>query len=244
MTNATTTPTTPHVPHVERVASGDWAWLGATAGSTADKFYVSAAEDWLGEINSRYVDEMLDDTLPEKVLKFYLIQDFKFFSDKFFVNAVKLAPRQDIKDTLSKQIDFVNAEEEPYFKSFLRKYHVSDEEFEATEQIAANREYCDELDRLADSGSFASLITAICCMEWSYLAWAKRTTDAGVVQKVPAHRGWVELHEGDAFREWVRFLIGLVNEYADPSLDGPQAKVFAHIARLEREFFEQSYELA
>lgn len=241
MTNATDTP---HIPHVKRVASGDWAWLGATTGSTADSFYISAAEDWLGTVNARYVDELLDDTLPEHVLRFYLIQDFKFFNADIFANAIALAPRQDIKDTLARQIDFINAKEEPYFKNFLREYGVSNAEFDATQQIPANKEYCKELDRLAASGSFASLISAICCMEWSYLAWAKRTTDAGVVQRVPAHRGWVELHEGKDFREWTRFLIGLVNEFASPDPEGPEAKVFRHITRLEREFFEQSYALA
>ena len=39
-------------------------------------------------------------------------------------------------------------------------------------------------------------------MEWIYLAWAKRTIDAGVIQQIPAHKGWVDLHEGDHFRAW------------------------------------------
>lgn len=233
-----------HIPHVEAIHSGDWAWLGATADSTADRFYVSAAEDWLGAVNSRYVDEMLDDTLPEKVLKFYLIQDFKFFNAGLMDHIIELAPRQETKDMLLRQQEFFASEEAPYFREFLKAYSVTDEEYERTPQTPANKEYCDELARLRDSDSFGETITALCCMEWVYLGWAKRTVDAGVTQQVPAHKGWVDLHEGEGFRRWVGDLIALVNEYADPNPDGPDARVFRNVTRLERLFFEQSYDMA
>ena len=233
-----------HIPHVISVASGDWAWLGAKPGTAADNFYTASAEDWLGTINSRYVDEMLDDTLPDQILKSYLIQDFKFFNQDTFTNAVRLAPAQSIRDMLTKQIAFIDAEEAPYFTGFLKEYQVSDEEYDSTPQIPASKTYCDELSRLAASGSFPQLITAICCMEWIYLAWAKRTTDAGVRQQVPAHAGWVDLHEGEAFRQWTGNLIALVNKYANPDPDGPEGQVFRRIAHLERGFFEQSYDMA
>ena len=114
----------------------------------------------------------------------------------------------------------------------------SQEEYDATEPTPANKEYGAYLDSLSDK-SWPELITAICCMEWLYLAWAKRTVDADVIQQVPAHKGWVDLHEGAHFRKWVGDLISLVNEYC--SIDGPEAEVFRTIVHLERRFFEDSY---
>lgn len=62
-----------HVPEAPQSASGDYAWLGAEPGSVADQLYMSAADEWNQAINSRFVNELLDDTLPESILKSYLI---------------------------------------------------------------------------------------------------------------------------------------------------------------------------
>lgn len=228
-----------HVPLAPASTSGDYAFLGATPGSVADAFYMSAAEDWRAAINSRFVNELLDDTLPDSVLISYLIQDFTFFTQPTLERLTAQAPTQEIRDMLNRQAEFFADQEKPYFLRFLEEYGVDEQQQASVPQTPANREYCAYLDRIAATGSFAQLLCLMCAMEWLYLAWAKRTVDAGVVQQVPAHRGWVELHEGDLFRRWVGNLIALVNQYA--SLDGPEADVFPEVARLERAFFEDSY---
>lgn len=227
-----------HVPEAPQSASGDYAWLGAEPGSVADQLYMSAADEWNQAINSRFVNELLDDTLPESILKSYLIQDFKFFNQGIMAHAIELAPRQETKDMLAKQSQWFADNEATYFTGFLKEYGITDEEYNNSEQTPANREYCEYLTKLVQ-GTWEELITALCCMEWIYLAWAKRTIDAGVVQQIPAHKGWVDLHEGDYFRAWTGRLIALVNEYA--SVDGSEADVFRTIVHLECRFFEDSY---
>lgn len=232
---------TNHVPEAPENHSGDYAFLGAKPGSVADALYLSAADDWRAAINSRFVNELLDDTLPDRVLISYLIQDFKFFNQGIMDHAIALAPTEEIKAMLRKQSEFFANEEAPYFTNFLKVYNVSDEQYAEAPQTPANKEYCAYLDKVVN-GTWQELITALCCMEWLYLAWAKRTIDAGVVQQVPAHKGWVDLHEGELFRAWTGRLIALVNEYA--SVDGPEADVFRTIVHLERRFFEDAYDLA
>ena len=211
---------TNHVPEATKPASGDYAWLGAEAGSVADLMYMLNTEDWYDAINSRFVSELLDDTLPESILKAYLIQDFKFYNNGMMARLIKLAPRQETKDMLAAQSQWFADNAATYFEHFLEAYHVGQEEYDATEPTSANKEYGAYLDSLSDK-SWPELITAICCMEWLYLAWAKRTVDADVIQQVPVHKGWVDLHEGAHFRKWVGDLISLVNEYC--SIDGPEA---------------------
>lgn len=174
---------------------------GAEPGSVADQLYMSAADEWNQAINSRFVNEMLDDTIPESILKSYLIQDFKFFNQGIMAHAIELAPRQETKDMLAKQSQWFADNEATYFTGFLKEYGITDEEYNNSEQTSANREYCEYLTKLVQ-GTWEELITALCCMEWIYLAWAKRTIDAGVIQQIPAHKGWVDLHEGDHFRAW------------------------------------------
>lgn len=227
-----------HVPEALEPARGDYAWLGAESDSVADRMYMLNTEDWREAINSRFVNELLDDTLPEEILESYLIQDFKFYNNGMMARLIKLAPRQETKDMLAAQSQWFADNEATYFQHFLEAYHVSQQEYDDTEQTQANRDYGAYLDTLSDK-SWPELITAICCMEWLYLAWAKRTVDAGVVQQVPAHKGWVDLHEGAHFRKWVGDLIALVNEYC--SIDGPEAEVFRTIVHLERRFFDDSY---
>lgn len=235
-------PAAKHVPLAPASKSGDYAFLGATPGSVADAFYMAAAEDWHAAINSRFVNELLDDTLPDSVLISYLIQDFTFFTQPTLERLTAQAPTQEIRDMLNRQAEFFADQEKPYFLRFLEEYGVDERQQASVPQTPANREYCAYLDQIAATGNFAQLLCLMCAMEWLYLAWAKRTVDAGVVQQVPAHRGWVELHEGDLFRRWVGNLIELVNRYA--SVDGPEAAVFPEVARLERAFFEDSYAYA
>ena len=237
--DASREPATKHVPLAPASKSGDYAFLGATPGSVADAFYMAAAEDWQAAINSRFVNELLDDTLPDSVLISYLIQDFTFFTQPTLERLTVQAPTQEIRDMLNRQAEFFADQEKPYFLRFLEEYGVDEQQQTSVPQTPANREYCAYLDQIAATGSFAQLLCLMCAMEWLYLAWAKRTVDAGAVQQVPAHRGWVELHEGELFRRWVGNLIELVNRYAN--VDGPEAAVFPEVARLERAFFEDSY---
>ena len=168
-----------HVPEAPQSASGDYAWLGAEPGSVADQLYMSAADEWNQAINSRFVNELLDDTLPESILKSYLIQDFKFFNQGIMAHAIELAPRQETKDMLAKQSQWFADNEATYFTGFLKEYGITDEEYNNSEQTPANREYCEYLTKLVQ-GTWEELITALCCMEWIYLAWAKRTIDERV----------------------------------------------------------------
>ena len=123
---------TNHVPEATKPASGDYAWLGAEAGSVADLMYMLNTEDWYDAINSRFVSELLDDTLPESILKAYLIQDFKFYNNGMMARLIKLAPRQETKDMLAAQSQWFADNEATYFEHFLEAYHVSQEEYDAT----------------------------------------------------------------------------------------------------------------
>ena len=79
-----------HVPEALEPARGDYAWLGAESDSVADRMYMLNTEDWREAINSRFVNELLDDTLPEEILKSYLIQDFKFYNPGMMARLIKL----------------------------------------------------------------------------------------------------------------------------------------------------------
>lgn len=89
-------------------------------------------------------------------------------------HAIELAPRQETKDMLAKQSQWFADNEATYFTGFLKEYGITDEEYNNSEQTPANREYCEYLTKLVQ-GTWEELITALCCMEWIYLAWAKRT---------------------------------------------------------------------
>lgn len=114
-----------HVPEALEPARGDYAWLGAESDSVADRMYMLNTEDWREAINSRFVNELLDDTLPEEILKSYLIQDFKFYNNGMMARLIKLAPRQETKDMLAAQSQWFADNEATYFQHFLEAYHVS-----------------------------------------------------------------------------------------------------------------------
>lgn len=153
-----------HVPEAPQSASGDYAWLGAEPGSVADQLYMSAADEWNQAINSRFVNELLDDTLPESILKSYLIQDFKFFNQGIMAHAIELAPRQETKDMLAKQSQWFADNEATYFTGFLKEYGITDEEYNNSERTPANREYCEYLTKLVQELGKNSLLR---CAAWN-----------------------------------------------------------------------------
>ncbi len=195
-------------------------------------------EDWYNAINSRFVSELLDDTLPESILKAYLIQDFKFYNNGMMARLIKLArvgePRTCSRRNRSGSPTTRPPTSNTSSRPITSAGGIRRDRTDPGQQGVRRHTF----DSLSDK-SWPELITAICCMEWLYLAWAKRTVDADVIQQVPAHKGWVDLHEGAHFRKWVGDLISLVNEYC--SIDGPEAEVFRTIVHLERRFFDDSY---
>ena len=226
-----------HVPEAPQSASGDYAWLGAEPGSVADQLYMSAADEWNQAINSRFVNELLDDTLPESILKSYLIQDFKFFNQGIMAHAIELAPRQETKDMLAKQSQWFADNEATYFTGFLKEYGITDEEYNNSEQTPANREYCEYLTKLVQELGKNSLLR---CAAWNGFILPGPSAPSTLASFSRFRRTrLVDLHEGDYFRAWTGRLIALVNEYA--SVDGSEADVFRTIVHLERRFFEDSY---
>lgn len=55
--------------------------------------------------------------------------------------------------------------------------------------------------------------------------------------QVPKHRGWIDLHRGDAFRSFVQFLIDELNRIAPQYGDDAAA----HLKARERAFFDAAY---
>jgi thiaminase/transcriptional activator TenA len=57
---------------------------------------------------------------------------------------------------------------------------------------------------------------------------------------LPQNRGWIDVHRGDDFTEWVDFLIAELNRVADPD-DSEQRDRFRLAVHLELGFFDDAY---
>ena len=110
------------------------------------------------------------------------------------------------------------------------------------------------MDSAVDSASYPQLLIVLVVAEWLYLDWAE-SRDGHPSRQV--HRGWIDLHRGEAFRGWVQFLVDELERVFSPAAETTSesrsetsakseslARVWQQAVDLECQFFDAVYERA
>lgn len=202
-----------------------------------------ADDDWSAAVDHRFVHELVDETINPQVLRDYLVQDYQFSEDFLSLLAQVLASADTMRAKVryAAQLGFIAADEDTYFQDRFAQYGVDEEQIKHPElkpaSLGFKRLYADAIATRSYRHGLAVLVVA----ESLYLDWAERATDHGRRMPVrPEHRGWVDVHRGAFFSEWVDFLISEFNRVADPG-DPEVERFFLTAVRYERGFFDDAY---
>ncbi|EDO16407.1 hypothetical protein Kpol_1030p15 [Vanderwaltozyma polyspora DSM 70294] len=185
-------------------------------------------------------------TLSDRALYIYLAQDLMFFEDSFrlICKTTSLAPDADSMMTLGRKIGFFASDENTYFRDCLKLLapSVTEEERKKFTKVPLKEvsRYLDSInEKFNDKTSkytYPALITSLWCAELVYLKWARDSPRAENLHW--KYQTWIDLHDGEHFETWCKFLEEEVNKY---SIEEVQ-EAFAKTLQLEYEFFQSCYE--
>jgi thiaminase/transcriptional activator TenA len=212
------------------------------------------AELWSRVTNHRLIDQLVDNTIPRRVLARYLAQDHRFLDAFVVLLASIIARARCLADRIPgcQLIASFTDRDYTYFERSLDA--LGDEAVIAMEAPdgPATIGFCALMRETAYSSDLASMLAVLVVAEWSYQDWGERVLPL-LDDKIDVPfwcREWVEMHSGPYFGSVVTYLRKLLDDEAtrlsatsdgDASLEGA-ATAFAKALQLELDFFEQAYD--
>lgn len=198
-------------------------------------------ETWDAAIHHRFVNELVEGTIPDAVLAGYLIQDYRFL-DSFLAllgAAVTTADTLDSRLVFSKYIGEVAGDENTYFVDAFNEFNTPESFRNKIPDTEATREFKNMFLDAAHSGHYAAVLAVLNVTEWIYLTWASNAEGKRPERKV--HYQWIDLHDYEGFHKFVGFLRDELDRIGPKDADIAR-EYFARAVKLERMFFDNSYE--
>ncbi|CCH41593.1 Seed maturation protein PM36 [Wickerhamomyces ciferrii] len=190
----------------------------------------------------QFTTELCQGTLPDNKLLLYLIQDLKFFQVgiRLTCKLASLCDDDESQIKLAKQIGFFANNENDYFQICIKDLSskVALDQSILLPQVETYVAYLKNLLK-SNNYSYGQLVTAHYLMEEVYLKWAN---DAIENNTIPSdiewkHKEWIDLHSGEGFSNWVKFLKDEVDRVGDETCE----QIFVDMCKLEFEFFDACY---
>lgn len=198
-------------------------------------------ETWNAAIHHRFVNELVEGTIPDAVLAGYLIQDYRFL-DSFLAilgAAVTTADRLDSRLVFSKYIGEVAGDENTYFVDAFKEFNTPESFRNNIPDTESTREFKKMFLDAAHSGHYAAVLAVLNVTEWIYITWASNAEGKRPERKV--HYQWIDLHDYAGFHDFVGFLRNELDRVG-PEDSKIAREYFARAVKLERMFFDNSYE--
>lgn len=200
-------------------------------------------EAWTRATGHRFVRELGDGTLDDRVLARYLVQDYAFVEALATLVglAVARAPTMAGKRLFARFAAVLTSDENTYFERCFDRLGVPPSERTNPELWPESRQFLDLL-REAGEGGYADILSVLLPAEWIYLDWGE--AEAASPPPRFEHAEWIALHAGPAF---AAFVAGVAREFdaatadLDPAALDRVAARFARMVELEGAFFDASY---
>ncbi|WP_238147587.1 MULTISPECIES: TenA family protein [Micrococcaceae] len=197
---------------------------------------------WEAAVDHRFVRELFSGTIADEVLAEYLKQDYQFFDEFISMVGACVAHADTIgaKLRFSRQLGMLASDEDGYFIRSFDELGVPEKERLDPELNAPASSFKDLMRGAVRSASYAELLVMLVVAECLYLDWGERDL---TMPESQLHRGWIELHRGQAFREWCQFLVDELNRAASQTSVDTVAlnERWTAAVRLEKEFFDAAY---
>lgn len=200
-------------------------------------------EAWTRATGHRFVRELGEGTLDDRVLARYLVQDYAFVEALATLVglAVARAPTMAGKRLFARFAAVLTSDENTYFERCFDSLGIAAADRSAPELWPESRRFLDLL-REAGEGGYADILSVLLPAEWIYLDWGEAET----VSPPPRfeHAEWIALHAGPAF---AGFVGGVAAEFdratagLDPVALERVADRFARMVELEGAFFDAAY---
>ena len=196
---------------------------------------------WSKATGHRFVTELFDGSVPERVMASYLIQDHRFL-DSFLIllgAAIATADSFEARLRFGRFAGMVSVEENTYFLRSFEALGVSEQERSETPDTRPTAGFKAIMREAATTRSYTAALAVLNVAEWLYLEWAMKAP-----RPLPSnfvHAEWITLHDNPDFQDFVAFLRAELDRVGP--LDPDVARdFFLRAVALELAFFEAAYD--
>ena len=210
--------------------------------SLSDRMLRENAEVFARMVGHRFVQDIVADRLPAAVFDRYLVIEGAFVDTAIAIFAFATARAEGIATQrgLIAVLDALANEQVRYFDRVLAARGVP----RSTVDLSAPgvTDFRDGMLRIAQTGGYADIVTAMFAAEWMYWTWCRNAARAHISD--PHIRDWVDLHAAPDFESQARWLKSEVDR-AGPDLDEAGrvrlVRLFGEVQRLEIAFHDAAY---
>ena len=132
--------------------------------------------------------------------------------------------------------------EEGLFQEEFRRRGMSAQDVANLEYRPTTLGYSGFLRNIAYSGQFIDVVATLLAVEWPYLDWAQRLSDAGKRPENHYYQTWIDLHTSPGMSGFVGWLRDTVDQAAiSPTHRERLQQIFVDVLRYEFLFWEMAY---
>lgn len=206
----------------------------------------STERQWVRAVNHRFVRELFAGSIDDAVMRDYLVQDYQFFESFLSMLGACVAHADELEAKLrfARQLGMLVADEDTYFVDSFAELGLDPADYLRPELAVPTAGFQALMDDSVASASYPQLLIVLVVAEWLYLDWAESRDE---VPQRAVHRGWIDLHRGEAFRGWVQFLADELErvfpEEEDQSSEAENLnRIWRRAVDLECAFFDNVYD--
>ncbi|WP_432697165.1 TenA family protein [Marinobacterium sp. YM272] len=204
-----------------------------------------ACDDWQQAVRHPFTEALGDDRLDDAVYARYLVQDYAFIDTlvNLVARTIANAPAMPPKTVLAGFLAALTSDENTYFLRSFEALGLSEERYLNPELHPVSQAIIDTLK--ASEQSYETAIICLCVAEWSYLSWSQTQAEKPRGSRFYLQE-WVDIHVLPEFEQFVAWLRGQVDSFADRDSETLEqlAELFCAMARLEHQFFSASLDPA
>lgn len=226
--------------------TGIGASIEVAADGAVSDLMSSTSRQWAAAVDHRFVRELFAGSIDDAVMRDYLVQDYQFFESFLSMLGACVAHADELEANLqfARQLGMLVADEDTYFVDSFAELGIDPADYLHPELTAPTVGFRDLMDDSVASASYPQLLVVLVVAEWLYLDWAESGEEMPQRQ---VHRGWIDLHRGEAFHGWVQFLVDELErvfpEEEDQSSEAENLnRIWRRAVDLECAFFDNVYD--
>ncbi len=207
----------------------------------------AADRKWEEATRHRFVKEMAENKIDNKVYKHYLIQDHAFIDSliRLVARGVAAASGMEEKRRLSAFLAMLTSEENDYFERSFDALKVSEEDRDDATLSPVTYAFEDLFRAAVEEYDYTAVVAALLPVEWTYLDWASWAKTEGNASERFWVKEWIDIHQTREFKEFVDWLRGQVDTHGarlDPAAQKRLEARFVRAVELEVKFFDEAYD--
>jgi thiaminase/transcriptional activator TenA len=217
---------------------------GQASGRLSERLKRASEPTWTAAVQHRFVAELAAGTLPDPVMRRYLIQDYSFLDSfvKLIGTGIAKAPSLADRIPLCRFLYLVTSEENTYFQRAFDALGVPQAERLSPVLREPTRGFHALMADAAAAATYAETLAPLVVFEWLYLSWAEAV--AGAVPERFYHAEWISLHANADFARFVGWLRDQFDREEEALPAEALARVealFGRAVALELAFFDDAY---